>query len=80
MAILIDTQWNVKGIFLDKKGLRIFILIDTQWNVKAGVAEGIAENEDILIDTQWNVNALSRRTVMTFSDINRYIVECKSVL
>ena len=55
-------------------------LIDTLWNVNRDVKLVIMSPATELIDTLWNVNIRAAVVDAAASGINRYIMECKSII
>ena len=55
---LIDTLWNVNGIFSIASPTKYSELIDTLWNVNDDKRGGTDVHDNELIDTLWNVNRL----------------------
>ena len=77
--VLIETLWNVKGIFLKYPAQVFSVLIETLWNVKKVTFPALTPAAFmVLIETLWNVKiVMVFHPVVIFYRINRNIVECK---
>ena len=53
--ILIESQWNLKGVSYHEIFNEIKILIESQWNLKQQRMEDCISISVILIESQWNL-------------------------
>ena len=77
--VLIETLWNVKIISPWIIYFASRVLIETLWNVKQVLSKTLFFGSLVLIETLWNVKYCEGLMIVSFSRINRNIVECKVI-
>ena len=78
--VLIETLWNVKKSKPKTNNILTDVLIETLWNVKQVLSKTLFFGSLVLIETLWNVKYCEGLMIVSFSRINRNIVECKVFL